>query len=108
MNATSPRGRGSALLLHELLFLAGGVALVGIGSGFYIGSDLGPGPRDGLMTGIARRGHSVRVVRTGIELSALAAGWALGGEVGVGTVATALAIGPAVHLGLDRLSLPPR
>ena len=87
-------------------FLLLGVFLFGPGSGLYIGAGLGPGPRDGLMTGIARRGHSIRVVRTGIELSALALGWALGGTLGVGTILFALTIGPNVHFFLDRLRIP--
>lgn len=82
-----------------------GIFLFGPGSGFYIGAGLGPGPRDGLMTGLARRGHPVRVVRTGIELSALAIGWALGGQVGVGTVLFALTVGPNVHWFLERMTL---
>jgi uncharacterized membrane protein YczE len=88
------------------VFLVVGVFLFGPGSGFYIGAGLGPGPRDGLMTGIAARGHSVRVVRTGIELSALALGWLLGGTVGVGTLVFAFSIGPNVHFFLERLSVP--
>lgn len=87
-------------------FLALGIFLFGPGSGLYIGAGLGPGPRDGLMTGLAKRGRSVRVVRTGIELSALAIGAALGGTVGVGTVAFALTVGPNVHWFLDRMTLP--
>ena len=62
--------------------------LCGIATGMYIGADFGPGPRDGLMTGLARRtGVSIRLTRTGIELTVLAAGWLLGGTVGVGTIA---------------------
>lgn len=83
-----------------------GILTFGVGSGFYIGAGLGPGPRDGLMTGIARRGASVRLVRTGIELVVLVAGFLLGGGVGVGTVAFALAVGPVVHYALDRLTIP--
>ena len=75
-----------------------GVFLNGIATGAYIGAGLGPGPRDGLMTGFAARGHSIRVVRTGIELTVLATGWLLGGTVGVGTVVYALAIGPLAHV----------
>lgn len=86
--------------------LAAGIVLAGLGSGLYIGAGLGPGPRDGLMTGLAARGHSLRLVRTLIELSALAAGWALGGTVGVGTVAFAVGIGPLVQLFLGRLTVP--
>jgi uncharacterized membrane protein YczE len=75
-----------------------GVFLNGVATGAYIGAGLGPGPRDGLMTGFAARGHPIRVVRTGIELVVLASGWLLGGTVGVGTVLYALAIGPLAHV----------
>jgi uncharacterized membrane protein YczE len=78
--------------------LVGGVLLNGIATGAYIGAGLGPGPRDGLMTGIAGRGHSIRVVRTAIELTVLATGWLLGGAVGVGTVLYAVSIGPLAHI----------
>jgi uncharacterized membrane protein YczE len=81
-------------------FLAAGIGLNGVATALYIGAGLGPGPRDGLMTGLAARGHSIRAVRTSIEVSVLAAGWLLGGTVGVGTVAYALAIGPLVQLFL--------
>jgi uncharacterized protein len=75
-----------------------GIALVGLGSGLYLTCRLGPGPRDGLMTGLHRRtGLSLRLVRACIEVSAVAVGFALGGTVGVGTVAFALLIGPAVQ-----------
>src|SRR3546814_20741635 len=66
----------------RIAFLLFGIFLFGPGSGYYIGAGLGPGPRDGLMTGLAKRGHPVRTVRTGIELAALAIGAALGGTVG--------------------------
>jgi uncharacterized membrane protein YczE len=79
-------------------FLVGGIVLNGIATGLYIGAGLGPGPRDGLMTGLAARGRSIRVVRTGIEVIVLALGFALGGSVGVGTVAYALLIGPLAHV----------
>lgn len=95
------------VLWLQVVFMAMGPIGFGIGSGFYIGAGLGPGPRDGLMTGIAARGHSVRVVRTGIELGALALGWVLGGTVGLGTVVFALAIGPIVHVTLPWLGLEP-
>lgn len=75
-----------------------GVVLNGVATGMYIGAGMGPGPRDGLMTSIARRGYSVRVVRTLIEIVVLAAGIALGGTFGVGTLAYALAIGPLAHV----------
>jgi uncharacterized membrane protein YczE len=83
-----------------------GVVALSLGSGLYIGAGLGPGPRDGLMTGLAARGPSVRLVRTGIEAGALAAGWLLGGSVGVGTLVLAVSIGPLVQFFLERLSLP--
>ncbi len=85
--------------------LIGGVVVTGVGMGLYIGAGLGPGPRDGLMTGIAARGHRLWLVRTIIELTALVAGWALGGNVGVGTVIFAFGIGPVGHFFLDRLHL---
>src|SRR3954453_24083528 len=78
--------------------MAGGIGVVAIGGGMYLGARLGPGPRDGLMTGLhARTGRSLRLVRTCIELTVMAAGYALGGRVGVGTVAFALLIGPGVQ-----------
>jgi uncharacterized membrane protein YczE len=80
------------------VLVAAGVVLNGLASAIYIGVRLGPGPRDGLMTGVnARTGWSIRVVRTAIELTVLAGGWLLGGTVGVGTVVYALAIGPLVQ-----------
>jgi uncharacterized membrane protein YczE len=86
--------------------LVSGVGLNGLAGGAYIGAGLGPGPRDGLMTGLVRRtGGSVRVVRTTIEVSVLAVGAALGGTVGVGTVLYAVSIGPLVHALLPRLTV---
>jgi hypothetical protein len=87
--------------------LLAGVALNGVATACYIGAGLGPGPWDGLMTGIARRGHSLRVVRTSIELSVLAAGWLLGGAVGIGTLLYAVSIGPLVHWLLPRFTIRP-
>lgn len=84
--------------------LVGGVFLNGVATGAYIGAGLGPGPRDGLMTGLAARGHSIRVVRTGIEVTVLATGWLLGGTVGVGTVLYALSIGPLAHVFIPLFS----
>ena len=87
--------------------LLAGVGLNGVASGAYIGAGLGPGPRDGLMTGLVRRtGGSIRVVRTSIELTVLAVGAALGGTVGIGTVLYALSIGPLVHVLLPRMTVP--
>jgi len=85
------------------LLLGGGIGLVAIGGGIYLGARLGPGPRDGLMTGLhARTGRSLRVIRTLIELAALAGGYALGGTIGIGTLAFALLIGPGVQAAFYR------
>ncbi|MDD7835991.1 membrane protein YczE [Paenarthrobacter sp. AB444] len=93
----------------QIAMLAGAVILNGIASACYIGARLGPGARDGLMTGLVRRtGWSVRLVRTGIEVVVLAVGFLLGGSVGVGTVVYALAIGPIVQVLLPRFMVPER
>lgn len=85
-------------LVGRISFLIGGVVLNGVASAAYIGARLGPGPRDGLMTGLsARTGWSIRIVRTAIEVTVLLVGWVLGGTVGVGTVLYAVAIGPLVQ-----------
>jgi uncharacterized membrane protein YczE len=88
--------------------LVSGILLNGFATGLYLGSRMGPGPRDGLMTGLAARFPkvSLRVIRTGIELTVLGAGFLLGGTAGIGTIAYALAIGPLVHLFLPKLSVP--
>jgi uncharacterized membrane protein YczE len=78
--------------------MVSGVALNGVATGLYIGAGLGPGPRDGLMTGYAARGHSLRLVRTCIEVTVLLVGWLLGGTVGVGTLLYAACIGPLAHV----------
>ncbi|HET6970744.1 MAG TPA: hypothetical protein VFH92_06450 [Phenylobacterium sp.] len=89
--------------------LVAGVVLNGLAGALYIGAGLGPGPRDGLMTGLVRRtGWSLRLVRTGIELSVLALGWLLGGTVGIGTVLYAFAIGPLVQAFLPLVAVAPR
>ena len=89
--------------------LIAGIVLNGVASGAYIGAGLGPGPRDGLMTGIiARTGCPVKWVRTAIELSVIAVGWLLGGSVGVGTLLYALTIGPLVHIFLPLLTIRPK
>lgn len=81
------------------LLLGAGIFLNGVATSAYIGAGFGPGPRDGLMTGLAgRTGWSIRTVRTGIELTVLAIGWAMGGTVGIGTILYALLIGPIIHL----------
>ena len=96
------------LLAVRVPMLLASVVMNGVGGGLYIGSGLGPGPRDGLMTAIARRGHRIWVVRTLLECSVLVAGFVLGGHVGVGTVLLALTIGTATHAGLRRFHLPVR
>lgn len=84
-----------------------GILLNALATGLYVGARLGPGPRDGLMTGlVARTGRSVRLVRTSIEVVVVAAGWVLGGTVGLATVAYAVAVGPLVHVFLQRLTVP--
>jgi uncharacterized membrane protein YczE len=90
----------------QVVVMVSGVVLNGIATGAYIGAGLGPGPRDGLMTGFAARGHSIRIVRTSIELTVLCTGWLLGGTVGVGTVVYALGIGPIAHVTIPRLRIP--
>ncbi|MCO6503656.1 MAG: hypothetical protein J5I28_11310 [Acidimicrobiales bacterium] len=100
--AVVPEAEGAVLAWVMLL---GGVLAIGIASGMYIGANLGPGPRDGLMTGIAKRGPSIRLTRALIEVSVLALGWILGGTFGVGTVVYALAIGPLVQIFLPRWDL---
>jgi uncharacterized membrane protein YczE len=96
--AVLPQHAGFGWRVPEML---GGIVLCGIATGMYIGASFGPGPRDGLMTGLARRtGRSIRIVRTGIEVTVLSAGWLLGGTVGIGTVLFALAIGPLAQFFL--------
>ncbi|WP_232661518.1 membrane protein YczE [Pseudonocardia sp. TRM90224] len=93
-------------LVWRIVMLVAGVVLNALATAAYVGARLGPGPRDGLMTGLhARTGWSVRLVRTGIELAVLAAGWLLGGTVGVGTVLYALAIGPLTQAFLPLVAV---
>ena len=86
-------------------YLVLGILANAVATGLYIGAGLGPGPRDGLMTGFAQRGYSVGLARTLIELSVLAIGWLLGGTVGVGTLLYAVTIGPLVGVLLPRLTI---
>ncbi len=86
-------------------YLLGGILIIAFGVGLYIGAGLGPGPRDGLMTGIAAKGYPLWIVRTVLELTALVAGWLLGGDVGIGTLLFAVGIGPLGHFFLLRLHL---
>ena len=82
-----------------------GIVIIAFGVGLYIGAGLGPGPRDGLMTGIAAKGYPLWFVRTLLELTALLFGWLLGGDVGIGTLLFAFGIGPLSHFFLLRLHL---
>jgi uncharacterized membrane protein YczE len=93
-----------ALWLRGLM-LAAGILFIGVASGLYIGANLGPGPRDGLMTAISRRGLSIRVTRWGLEVAVLVTGILMGGTFGVGTIAFALFIGPLVQFFLPRWSI---
>ena len=87
--------------ISQLLLAILGVLMVGLGSGFYLVSNLGPGPRDGLMTGIQRKTNfPIAAVRAFLEIVAVSIGWYLGGTVGIGTLLFAFGVGPAVALGL--------
>jgi uncharacterized membrane protein YczE len=87
------------------VLLAAGIAANAVATALYIGAGLGPGPRDGLMTGLAARGWPIRRVRTLIELTVLTAGWLLGGTVGAGTLLYAVSIGPLAHVLIPRLTV---
>jgi len=89
------------------LLLLGGVLIGAFGMALYIGAGLGPGPRDGLMTGIAAKGFPIWIVRTALELVALVVGVALGGDIGIGTIIFAFSIGPLGHFFIERLHLGP-
>ena len=87
--------------ISQLLMAIFGVLIVGLGSGFYLVSNLGPGPRDGLMTGIQRKTNfPIAAVRAFLEITGVSIGWYLGGTVGIGTLLFAFGVGPAVALGL--------
>jgi uncharacterized membrane protein YczE len=94
-------------LAMRITFLVTGIALNGVATGLYIGSKLGPGPRDGLMTGLVGRFPrlSIRLVRTGIEVFVLGVGFLMGGTVGIGTVAYALAIGPLAQVFISAFTV---
>lgn len=95
-----------ASMTARLALLVAGVIGSGVATGLYIGARLGPGPRDGLMTGLAARGHSIRTVRTGLEMTVLVAGFLFGGTVGVGTILYAVSIGPLAHYFIPLLQVP--
>ena len=92
-------------LVPRLAYVIGAVVVIALGSGLYIGAGLGTGPRDGLMVGLAARGYSVRVTRTILEAVVMASGIALGGRIGVGTLAFMFGIGPLVHIVIPRFEL---
>ena len=90
------------LWVNQFLLCVISVLMVGLGSGIYLIARLGPGPRDGLMTGLQKKtGFSIAVIRGAIEVLVVSGGWLLGGTVGVGTLLYALGVGPAVALGLN-------
>ncbi len=95
-----PEVTGASPVVYWLMFLAG-IGLAGLATGMYISSGWGAGPRDGFVLGVsARSGLSVRLIRTGLELTVLTAGWLLGAPVGWGTLVFALLIGPAMQTSL--------
>jgi uncharacterized protein len=101
-----PAARG---FVNGLGYHLGGIALIGLSTGMYLGARLGAGPRDGLMTALsARYGWSISRTRTGIELSVLGLGWAMGGTLGIGTLMFAVAVGPSVQAGMRLFGLLPR
>lgn len=94
------------VLWAQILVFAAGLLLLAVASGLYIGARMGPGPRDGLMTGLHRRfGVPIWVARTSVEITVLTIGWILGGNVGVGTVAFALLIGPLCNITLPLFAI---
>ncbi len=95
----------TSLLVPRVAYVLGALVSIGVGSGLYIGAGLGSGPRDGLMLGLSKRGISVRLARTGIEMIVLVAGLLLGGTFGFGTLAFTFGIGPVVQFFLPRLRL---
>ena len=110
VDLTAPLIPETNLLVIRITMMLGGVVLIAVGSGFYIGAGLGPGPRDGLMTGLAKhtalgRSISIRAARTFVELIVLAVGIALGGAIGIGTAVFAFGIGPLVQVFLPTLTM---
>jgi len=105
VNLVGDRLPSNDLLVTRLAYVVGGVVVIAVGSGLYIGAGLGTGPRDGLMVGLAARGYSVRIVRTALEALVMVAGFALGGHIGIGTVAFMVGIGPLVHITVPAMAL---
>ncbi|MFJ9249506.1 YitT family protein [Streptomyces sp. NPDC101776] len=102
--ALVPDAHGLAVRIPVLL---AGVVLNGVATGLYISASFGPGPRDGLMTGLHKlTGRSIRLIRTGMEVAVVATGFALGGTVGIGTLLYALAIGPLAQFFLRVFAAP--
>jgi uncharacterized membrane protein YczE len=97
-----PAAHGLAV---QIAYVAAAIAGTAVATGLYVGAGWGPGPRDGLMTGLAARGVPLARARAGVEICVLAVGWALGGTVGVATIVFATAIGALVKLALERLSV---
>jgi uncharacterized membrane protein YczE len=93
-------------LVPRLAYVIGAVVVIAVGSGLYIGAGLGTGPRDGIMVGLAARGFSVRVTRTVLEAVVMAVGIALGGHIGIGTLAFIVGIGPLVHILIPAFDMP--
>ncbi|MCX5260451.1 hypothetical protein OOK27_40990 [Streptomyces canus] len=103
--AAVPEAHGLAVRIPLLL---AGIVLNGVATGLYIAARFGPGPRDGLMTGLHRRtGRSIRLMRTAIEVAVVVTGFALGGTIGIGTVLYAVSIGPLAQLFLRVFAVPP-
>ncbi|MER7839476.1 hypothetical protein ABTY98_27235 [Streptomyces sp. NPDC096040] len=107
MNATLTVVPGAHAFALRIPLMAAGIVLNGVATGLYIAASFGPGPRDGLMTGLHRRtGRSIRLLRTAIEVAVVVTGFALGGTVGVGTLLYALSIGPLAQLFLKVFAVP--
>ncbi|MGQ4384544.1 membrane protein YczE [Streptomyces sp. SAS_270] len=102
--ALAPDAHGLAI---RVPLLVAGILLNGVATGLYISAAFGPGPRDGLMTGLHRRtGRSIRLMRTGIEVAVVVTGFVLGGTIGIGTVLYALSIGPLAQVFLRVFAVP--
>lgn len=107
-NIVEPLLPSPSNIVVQVLFVAIGLLSIAVGSGLYIGAELGPGPRDGLMVGLnARYGISVRLARTAVEVTVLTVGIVLGGTVGFGTIVFALGIGPLVQVTLGAFAMSP-